>query len=281
MQEVIFLWLLALMWIVFAVFQDLKTREIANWLNFSLVIFALAFRFFYSLFYNDGFSFFYNGLIGLAVFFMIGNLLYYGKMFAGGDAKLMIALGAILPVSLDILSDLKNLLVFFLIFLIVGSFYTLATSSFFCLKNFDSFKKEFSKKLKEKKRLICVVIFIGLVLICLGFIHFLFLFLGISTFIMAYLYLYAKAVDEACMIKSTNTKKLTEGDWLYKDLIIGTKTIRANWDGLTKQNIRDIKKKFKTVRVRQGIPFTPVFLLSFIVFVVVNILKIDLWNSFW
>lgn len=281
MYEVIFLWLLGLAWLLFAVIQDLKTKEIANWLNFSLVIFALGFRFFYSLFNEDGFSFFYNGLIGLGIFFIIGNLLYYGKMFAGGDAKLMIALGAVLPVSSDISSNLQNFLVFFLIFLVVGSFYTLATSSFFCLKNFDSFKKAFAKKFNEKKRLVSVIICFGLVLIGLGFVNFIFLLLGVFIFIMSYLYLYAKAVDEACMVKKTNTQKLTEGDWLYKNLIIGKKTIRADWNGLTRSNIKDIKKKFKTIRIRQGIPFTPVFLFSFIIFAVVNILGIDLWNSFW
>ena len=41
----LFLILLGLVWIIFAVVQDLRKREIANWLNFSLVIFALVFRF--------------------------------------------------------------------------------------------------------------------------------------------------------------------------------------------------------------------------------------------
>ncbi len=281
MYEVIFLWALSLVWIVFAVVQDLKTREIANWLNFSLVIFALGFRFFYSLFNNDGFSFFYNGLIGLGIFFIIGNLLYYGKMFAGGDAKLMISLGAVLPVSSTIFSNLQNFLVFFLIFLVVGSFYTLVTSFFFCLKNFSSFRKAFAKKFREKKRLISVVLCFGLILMGFGFVNLMFLMLGIFIFVMSYLYLYSKAVDEACMIKKTNTKKLTEGDWLYRDLIIGKKTIRADWNGLSRSEIRDLKKKFKTVRIRQGIPFTPVFLFSFIIFATVYFLGIDLWNSFW
>jgi Flp pilus assembly protein protease CpaA len=61
MYEVIFLWILALVYIVFAVVQDAKTKEIANWITFSLIIFALGFRFFYSLFQGDGFVFFYNG----------------------------------------------------------------------------------------------------------------------------------------------------------------------------------------------------------------------------
>src|SRR3972149_7618794 len=98
MFEIIFLFVLALIWIIFATIQDVRTTEIANWLSFSLIAFALAFRFFYSLFIEN-FSFFYQGLIGLGIFFVLGNMLYSGKMFAGGDARLFIALGAILPIS--------------------------------------------------------------------------------------------------------------------------------------------------------------------------------------
>ena len=117
MYEVIFLWLLALAYIVFAVIQDIKTREIADWLNFSLIIFVLGFRFFYSLFNGINFTFFYNGLIGLGIFFIAGNLFYYGKVFAGGDAKLMISLGTVLPYYPDFFSNIQTFINFFLIFL--------------------------------------------------------------------------------------------------------------------------------------------------------------------
>lgn len=61
MFETVFLFVLALAWIVFATVQDIRTREIANWLSFSLIIFALGFRFFYSLFFAGNFAFFSKG----------------------------------------------------------------------------------------------------------------------------------------------------------------------------------------------------------------------------
>ena len=48
-----FLIVLTLVWILIAMYKDFKKREIPNWLNFSLLIFALAFRLFYSIFSND------------------------------------------------------------------------------------------------------------------------------------------------------------------------------------------------------------------------------------
>ena len=135
MIEVIFLFLLGFIWMSFAVIQDLKTKEIANWLNFSLIIFAIGFRFFYSLFSGNGFEFFYQGLMGLGIFFLIGNLLYYGKMFAGGDAKLMIALGAVLPLSENFFLNLAFFLTFIMIFLLVGAGYSFLTTLVLSITN--------------------------------------------------------------------------------------------------------------------------------------------------
>ena len=128
MYEVIFLISLALIWIIFAVVQDLKKREIADWLNFSLIIFALGFRFFYSWFSDGDWGFFYQGLIGLGIFIAVGYLFYYGRLFAGGDAKLMIALGAVLPLSYSFYTNLNIFMGFLIIFLFVGAVYGLIWS---------------------------------------------------------------------------------------------------------------------------------------------------------
>jgi len=281
MYEVIFLWILALVYIIFAVIQDFKTREIANWLTFSLIIFALGFRLFYSLFSNDGFQFFFSGLMGLGIFFAIGNLLYYGKVFAGGDAKLMIALGTILPIFPNIFSNIQGFFDFFLIFLIMGFLYILLSSLFLCVKNFKSFKKEFSKQLRKNKKLIFVVLSVSIIFLLLGFVQTIFFIVGILMFSTSNLFLYSKAVDESCMIKRIKTKNLREGDWLYSNVKIGKKEIKAKWEGLNKKDIKELRKKLKEVRIRQGIPFSPVFFFGFVIFVLLILFNVRLWNSFW
>jgi Flp pilus assembly protein protease CpaA len=281
MYEVIFLWILSLVYIISAVIQDIKTKEIANWISFSLMIFALGFRFFYSLFQGDGFVFFYNGLIGLAIFFVIGNLLYYGKVFAGGDAKLMISLGTILPYSSNIFSNIQGFFNFILIFLFVGFLYIFVSSTFFCMRNFKSFKKEFLKQLKKNKRLMIITISISALLLLFGFVQRLSFILGVLIFLTSYLYLYSKAIDESCMIKRIKTSDLRDGDWLYSNLKIGKKVISAKWEGVNKKDIKEITKKYKEVKIRQGIAFSPVFLISFIIFIILVILKMNLWDSFW
>ncbi len=279
MFEVIFLFVLGLIWIVFATVQDVRRREIANWLNFSLIVFALGFRFFYSLFSDLGFHFFYQGLIGFGIFLILGNLLYYGKMFAGGDAKLMIALGAVLPFSVIFNDNLKTFVLFFVLFLLVGAVYSIGASIYLSFRNFKKFKREFSKQFKKNKKLSILAIFVALILVAFGFLDSLFFVLGSMVFVLPYLYIYVKSVDEACMIKKVRTTKLTEGDWLYKDLKVGKKTIKAKWDGLSKAEIKLIQRKLNFVTIRNGIPFTPVFLISFIL--LFFFWRIGLGNSFW
>ena len=281
MYEVIFLWTLALVYLIFAVMQDIKTREIANWISFSLIIFALGFRFFYSLFNGTDFSFFYNGIIGLGIFLIIGNLLYYGKVFAGGDAKLMIALGTILPLYPPIFSNFGIFFDFMLIFLSVGFSYVLFSSVLVCIKHFKLFKKEFSKQLRKNKRLMLILIFFSIILLGLGFLEKIFFILGILIFFSSYLYLYSKAVDEACMTKKIKSKDLREGDWLYSVLKLGNKKLKAKWEGVSKKDIRQIIKRYKEVKIRRGIAFSPVFLISFVIFIILNLLNVKLWNPFW
>jgi len=259
----LFLILLGLVWIIFAVVQDLRKREIANWLNFSLVIFALVFRFFYSMFNNQGYNFFFQGVLGFVFFLVIGNLLYYGKVFAGGDAKLMIGLGAIVPFSSNFLSNVNSSLMFLLFFLVAGALYGVVLAVYLGVKNRKVFKKEFAKEFKKSKKVFYIAVVFGIILILLAFFDILFLYLGILIFIANYVYYSAKSIDEGCMIKKINTKNLTEGDWLYRDVKLGKRLIEAKWSGLSQDEIVFLRKKKKDVLIREGRPFSPVFLISY------------------
>ena len=278
MYEVIFLFVLALLWIIFATVQDLKKREIANWLNFSLIIFVLGFRFFYSLFSQGNFEFFYQGLIGLGIFFIIGNLFYYGRLFAGGDAKMMIALGAVLPFSENFSVNMNIFILFLFLFFIVAAIYSLIVSLVLSFRNFGKFRKEFYKRWKLYAKPSLLVMILGIIIMILNFEIF-GIILGSMVFISPLLMIYAKAVVESCMVKKIKTTRLTEGDWLYRNLKIGKRLIKPSWGGLNKKDIGLIRRNKKFVLIKQGIPFTPVFLFSFLIFF--YFWKTGLWNSLW
>lgn len=272
-----FLLALAIVWTLFAVVQDLRTREIANWVSFSLVIFVLGYRFFHSLFSDVGFGFFYQGLLGLLVFVILGHLLYYARFFAGGDAKLMMALGAVLPFTANFYLNVKLFFVFLVVFLIAGAVYSLSASVYLGLRNFKVFKKEFSKQFKKNKKLTYLLILLASLFLVLGFNEPALLYFGVLVFVIPYLYVYTKAVDESCMVKKIKTSQLTEGDWLYKDVKVQKGKVKADWDGVSEEEIKQIKKNHKEVLVRYGVQFSPVFLISLLVFA--YLWETGLWNS--
>jgi len=276
----IFLVVLALIWIIFAVVSDLKTREIPNWLNFSLIIFILGIRFFYS-FFDENWDFFIQGLFGFGIFFIISNFLYYARFFAGGDAKLMMSLGPVLPLEVDFLGNVSLFLNFLFLFLIAGAIFGFVSILYFSYKDFNKIKKDFIKNMKNNKRIFYLFMLIGLLLMLTGFFGELLFLLGALLFILPYLFFYTKAIDNVCLVQKINSKELTEGDWLHQQVKIGSNTIIPKWEGVNKKEIRLIRKKYKFVLIKRGIEFSPVFLVSFIVFVSLYFSGINLWNSLW
>ncbi len=270
-----FLLFLAGVYLLIASVLDLKTREIPNWLSFSLIAFALAFRLIYSLFSSD-FSFFFFGLFGFSVFFILAYLFYYSRVFAGGDAKLLMAVGAVIPVASTLKLNLILLLSFIFLLLFIGSFYGLIFSIFIVVKNKKKFIKKFNKKIENKIFLFSLVLaFVGLAL-SLYFYFILFnavvFIIPLIFFFFPFLFIYSKAVEEV-MIKEVESKNLTVGDWLYEEVKIGGEKISPNWQGLDDEEVLKLKKNKKKVKVKQGIPFVPAFFFAFIFFV--------LWYSFW
>ncbi|MBS3071028.1 prepilin peptidase [Candidatus Pacearchaeota archaeon] len=278
MYEIIFLSVLAVVWLVFASVHDLRKRVVFNWLSFSLIIFALGFRFFYSLFSEQDFGFFYQGLIGLGIFFVLGNLFYYGKFFGGGDAKLIIALGPVIAFSESFFTNVVVFATFFMLFLFSGGLYGLSWSVYFYFRDRKKLKPEFKKQFNKIRVASIFVMFLGILIMVFGFFEVLFFYFGATIFVLPYLYVYSKAIDEVSLVKNLDVKKLEEGDWLYRDIKVGKKVIKASWEGLTKKDINEIKKKHKSVMIRQGIPFVPVFLISFLLLICVWFFQVNIFG---
>lgn len=285
MIEVIVLLVLAFIWLFFATVLDFKTKETPNWIPFSLIIFALGFRFFYSLFSGQGFWFFYEGLIWAGIFIIVGNIMYYARTFAGGDAKLFMSLGPVITFTGSFLTNLELSLLFLLLFLASGAAYSFLVTLYLAVKNFRKFGKTFSAVGKKNLVWGITVTLLGTAIIIFGiFYEKLLIYFGIVFLIMPILYIFTKSVDESCMIKKKPVKELTEGDWLYKDVKVGNKVIKANWDGLGRKDLELMRKKLKYVTIREGIAFEVTFLIGFLALIYVyffNPTLWSLWNSFW
>ena len=269
-QENLFLIIIGLIWIVIAVVQDFRKREVANWWNFSLVGIALSYRAFASVWIND-YWYFLWGLIGYLIFIILGYAFYYARVFAGGDAKLLMGLGAILPLSNQPTTNLTISICFIILFLICGSVYGLLYSLVLALKNSKKFSKEFKKqRLNHKKTFIIFTTLSALTVITVLIIQeLILLWTSLIIFSFPFLISYAKAIEESCLIVEKKPKQLTLGDWLYKTVKIGNKKIKPNWEGLSEKELKLLKKYRGKVLIKEGIPFTPAFLFAYIVLIYV------------
>jgi len=268
MQEYYFLFVLALVWVIFAAIQDSRTTEISNWLNFSFIAFGLGYRAFYSASIND-YSFLIYGLLGLGLFFVLGLGLYYSRIFAGGDAKLLFGFGVIFPYSegMDFLIYGGG---FAFALLAFGVLYTLIYSGFIAYNNKDRFVSQLRKEVRKGKVLSLIGFFGGVVLIFLAnYFGVSFLILGAFVFLWPLIYFYVQAVEKGCMIVSVKPGKLMEGDWLVSDVRVGNRVIKKSVHGLTKKDIELLRKVRKSVVIRRGVPFAAAFVFAYIAFLVI------------
>ncbi len=257
-----FLFWLFLSGIVVAGLQDLKRREVDNWLTSFLILSSVSFVVYGGILSKDiGQVFLLAGLF--LVMFLVMNLLYYGRVFAGGDAKLLFSMTAFF-LGVTFLDSLVNVGIFVFFLMISGSIYGLMYSGFLWSRNKSKVNKEMSRL--SHGAVFRVPLLLGIVLMFGGFVNFLFFLVGVLLFIFPLLYVFAKGLENVSMIHEIDGKSLREGDWLAKDVRVNGKVIRANWDGLSLEEIGSLRRRKKVV-IKEGIPFVPAFLVAFLGYV--------------
>ena len=264
---------IALIWLTFASISDLKSKEIPDWLNFSLIIIALAIKSIEAILARNVFILLY-AIAALVIFFLLANLMYYTKQWGGGDAKLIIGLGIIFtqyPTEFLNYFNPKLTIPFAITFVVnilfIGAVYGIIWSAILAIKNYKKIK--FNKNIfKRPMRIILpLVLLFFLSSFLLPQIKYLF---GVATifFLVVYLILiFTNAVEQSIMIKPMALSKLREGDWLYKPVYYKKRLILDNKrPSLTKKDISTLERfNIKSVIVKDGIPFVPAFLISVLI----------------
>jgi Flp pilus assembly protein protease CpaA len=253
---------------------DIKTREVPDWLNYSLIFIGLGLRATYSSTTND-WKFFLEGIIGLGAFFTLAMFMFYAGQWGGGDSKMMMGIGALVGMGYNF--DHMPLLVIFLVnLLLMGAVYGLIWSLALAITGWKKFTENY-KKISENTKIIRRIVLITSALILLPALivqetslKISFAGLALITLTSYYLWTFAKSVEKSAMYRMVKPDKLTEGDWIAKEVNINGKYICGPKDlGIEKKQIQELKrlykqKKIKEILVKDGIPFVPSFLLAFI-----------------
>ena len=89
------------------------------------------------------------------------------------------------------------------------------------------------------------------------------------------IFIVSKSLESICFRKTVSVDELTEGDWLTKPIEVEGFKFKAKKEGLYKKDIeklKGLKRKglLESVEIRTGMPFVPVFLFAFILFLLVE-----------
>ncbi len=262
-------YLIAFIAITIASYTDIRTREVPDLLNYGLVFIAIAARTLFALANNDT-SIFVEGFLGGLLAFAIGALMYYTGQWGGGDTKLLAGLGIL--IGLPWKFEMGFLSIFLVSIFFAGAAYALVLSIIAAIRNRKNFGKEaaiISGKLKRMK--IALIMFIFIVVVSMFFVNdvqvkILLFSLAIISVMTLYVYIFIKSVEKVAMLKMYSVSKLTEGDWIAKEVYVGKKLICGPKDlGISAEKILLLKKhKIKSVLVKEGIPFVPSFFIAFL-----------------
>jgi len=215
----------------------------------------------------------------------VAYAMFYLGQWGGGDSKLMMGLGAMIGFNAFPLFGENNywLLILLGCIVLVGAVYGLVWSMFLAFRRRKEFMKGMNSWLEKRgikilRRTLLITISVALIVVItmVPQEYKLILVLALAMlYLIFYIWLFVKVIEETCMVKGIPISKLTEGDWIYKDVYIGKKLITGPKDlGISKEQIDQLKKysskgKIKTVMIKEGIPFIPVFLLAYIAMIVI------------
>ena len=264
-------WILAgLTFVVFLIgtVTDIKSRELPDYVSGMYIIAALTIRGVWAVIKADAMIFLAGVVLGGAVFFF-SYLMYKARMWGGGDVKLLTGV----VIALAGFNDRYVFVLFYMLnFFVVGAIYGIAMSFIYALKNPEGVKKDI---LAPKNGLAVLTGMIGALAIYFGVKIEIAKITAVLLPAVIVLEIVLRAVEKNCFVKKIPVSRLTEGDWVVTEL---KGVYNPEKDVcVTEKIINEFRKGgYKEVVVKEGIPYIPSFLISFII----TVLNKDLFFAF-
>ncbi|HIH13790.1 MAG TPA: prepilin peptidase [Nanoarchaeota archaeon] len=250
---------------------DIKDRWVPDWTNYLMVFFGLAGHAIISLQANSIWPFAHS-LIAVAILYGVSELLFQLGVWGGGDAKMLIGLGALLATFpnnlMPLLINWPFLLTFWTNSLIFGGLLGFFGSIYLAVRHFNKFLNSAKKYLQKKYIQYSLIAALIAIPIAFFFDKLTAFVLGI-IFLLALMLISLKSIEEACMFKTISPKKLVEGDWVTDEINIEGVYYVPNRTGIEKKDILKLIElenigKLKNITVKEGLPYVPAFFLGLV-----------------
>jgi len=270
MLEILF-FIVAIIGSAAAGFYDLKTTEIPDEIPYVMIVIGIVGHVIKSYLVWSYWPFLLSSIIGLS-YLAFGFIMYYIGQWGGGDAKILSAIGflvPILPQQLNIELFFPFPLSFFFNLFLVGAIYMVIYAfalSFINKKIWTAFFMD----LKANARMILIynsALVASIILMGLLFARYLeflplttftvlVLTVGITSAGLYVLWKFVKAVEVVGFKKRIPVSRLRVGD--VPDYF-------KKWEGISEKEMRKIKKSGKKyIWIKEGVRFAPAFPLALI-----------------
>ena len=246
---------------------DLKTTEIPDEIPYTMILIGIIFYGIQSFVEWNYWPLLNSFLVGLCLL-GFGFIMYYSGQWGGGDAKILAAIGFLLPSS-NLFSTFFPFPISYLInVFLVGAAYMILYAFILSLMNKKILFK-FFEDLKSSANFLALgsfFLFVFLIGVNYYLINFFQLKFELSllvrnsllpifaTLILFIIWKFAKIVEEVGFKKRIPVKKLKVGDVLANSKL---------WEGITEKELKKIKKSGKKyVEIKEGIRFGLAFPLA-------------------
>lgn len=251
---------------------DLRTTEIPDEIPYAMIFIALGFYGIQSVLAWN-YWFIINSMIAGLALFSFGFVMYYFGQWGGGDAKLVAAIGFLLPTAIGLSGWGLNLVFPFPVSYIfnvffVGAGYMMVYALVLAVQNRKIFS-EFKRDMKASSNIFLIAstaLFVALIGVN-WFVNTKFhiplsitsilinsiipVFAAVCVFTI---WKFARAVENVGFKKKIPVSKLRIGDVLMSSKL---------WEGITEKELRKIKRSGKRhIWIKEGVRFGPAFPLA-------------------
>ncbi len=290
----LFIFIICFLGLLVGSITDIKKREVPDTLNFGLLVYGFGIASIASL-VSWNLSFLLSALLGFAFCFLISCIMFYTGQWGGGDAKMLIALGALVGIPFSTLQSFLSLLItnpfsimlrdvpFLFLFLIMviffGGLFGFCWLFFVIVRHWHQFVPSYLSALEERHAhhrqyilYASLLALFGIALFASDFsLQILSAISALFLFVLYHSFFVIKVVEQIAFVKRMPVSNVTEGDWVAADIVLDGKLIVSKKDlGISREQLLELQHlahqgKISSVLVKYGIPFVPSFLLAFVV----------------